>query len=77
MPSLGPMEMLLILGLALLVLGPKRLPDAGRAMGRGLREFKDAVTGMRPGAGDQAELAPAAAVAAEPAPKQTKPAAVA
>jgi sec-independent protein translocase protein TatA len=65
------MEMLLILGLALLVLGPKRLPDAGRALGRGLREFKDAVTGLR--GDDQPELA----AAAEPAPKQTKPAAVA
>jgi sec-independent protein translocase protein TatA len=75
MPSLGPMEMLLILGLALLVLGPKRLPDAGRAMGRGMREFKDAVTGLRPD--DQAEPAPAALATAEPAPKQTKPAAVA
>ena len=74
MPSLGPMEMLLILGLALLVLGPKRLPDAGRAMGRGLREFKDAVTGAR---ADQAELAAATAVAAEPAPPPTQPAAVA
>lgn len=69
MPSLGPMELLLVLGLALLVLGPKRLPGAGRAMGRGLREFRDAVSGARPDA--QAELA------AEPAPKQTKPAAVA
>jgi sec-independent protein translocase protein TatA len=75
MPSLGPMEMLLILGLALLVLGPKRLPDAGRAMGRGMREFKDAVTGLR--RDDQAEPAQAALAAAEPAPKQTKPAAVA
>lgn len=77
MPTIGPMEMLLILGLALIVLGPKRLPDAGRAMGRGMREFKDAVTGG--GRADQAELEPAVAVAsaAEPAPKQTKPAAVA
>ena len=75
MPSIGPMELLLILGLALLVLGPKRLPDAGRAMGRGMREFKDAVTGMR--ADDQPEPASAPAAAAEPAPKQTKPAAVA
>lgn len=72
---LGPMEMLLILGLALLVLGPKRLPDAGRAMGRGMREFKDAVTGMR--ADDQAVLSPAVADAANPSPKQTKPAAIA
>jgi len=74
MPSLGPMETLLILGLALLVLGPKRLPDAGRAMGRGMREFKDAVTGAR---ADQAELAAAPAVAAAPDAQQTKPAAVA
>jgi sec-independent protein translocase protein TatA len=77
MASIGPMELLLVLGLALLVLGPKRLPDAGRAMGRGMREFKDAVTGVR--ADDQPDPAPAspAVAAAEPAPKQTKPAAVA
>ncbi len=45
MPSIGPMELMLVLALALLVLGPKRLPSAGRAMGRGLREFKDAIGG--------------------------------
>jgi sec-independent protein translocase protein TatA len=39
------MELLLVLGLALLVLGPERLPGAGRALGRGLREFKDAIAG--------------------------------
>ncbi len=33
--------------IALLVLGPKRLPDAGRSLGRGLREFKDAITPAR------------------------------
>ena len=43
MPSIGPMELIMVLALALLVLGPKRLPGAGRAMGRGLREFKDAI----------------------------------
>ena len=45
MPSIGPMELVVVLVIALLVLGPRRLPDAGRAMGRGLREFKEAVTG--------------------------------
>ncbi len=45
MPSIGPMELLLVLALALLVLGPRRVPGAGRAMGRGLREFKDAIGG--------------------------------
>ena len=51
MPSIGPMELMLVLALALLVLGPKRLPGAGRAMGRGLREFKDAIS-LRAGAGE-------------------------
>ena len=43
MPSIGPTELVIVLVIALLVLGPKRLPDAGRSLGRGLREFKDAI----------------------------------
>ncbi len=42
--SVGPMELLLVLAIALIVLGPKRLPEAGRAVGRGLREVKDSVS---------------------------------
>ena len=45
MPSIGPMELVIVLAIALIVLGPKRLPDAGRSLGRGLREFKDSVAG--------------------------------
>jgi sec-independent protein translocase protein TatA len=45
MPSIGPMELIIVLALALLILGPKRLPDAGRSLGRGMREFKDSITG--------------------------------
>jgi sec-independent protein translocase protein TatA len=45
MPSIGPMELVIVLVIALLILGPKRLPDAGRSVGRGMREFKDAITG--------------------------------
>ena len=44
--SLGPAEILVIFVVALIVLGPKRLPEAGRALGRGLREFKDSVSGL-------------------------------
>jgi sec-independent protein translocase protein TatA len=40
------MELILVLAIALIVLGPKRLPEAGRALGRGLREFKDSVSGL-------------------------------
>ena len=45
MPSIGPLELVVVLIIALVILGPKRLPDAGRSVGRGLREFKEAVTG--------------------------------
>ena len=41
----GPMELVIVLVIALVVLGPKKLPDAGRSLGRGLREFKGALTG--------------------------------
>jgi sec-independent protein translocase protein TatA len=49
------MELIVVLAIALLVLGPKRLPDAGRSLGRGLREFKDSVSGD---ARERDELAP-------------------
>ena len=46
MPGFIGLPELLLLGLvALLVFGPKRLPEMGRSMGRGLREFKDSVSG--------------------------------
>jgi sec-independent protein translocase protein TatA len=45
MPTIGPTELIIVLAVALILLGPKRLPEAGRALGRGLREFKDGVTG--------------------------------
>ena len=45
MAGLTPMHLLLILGIAVLILGPKRLPEAGEALGRALREFRDAVGG--------------------------------
>jgi sec-independent protein translocase protein TatA len=40
------MELIIVLAIALIVLGPKRLPEAGRALGKGLREFKDSVSGL-------------------------------
>jgi len=43
--GIGPMEIGIVLVIALLVLGPKRLPSAGRSLGAGLREFKGAITG--------------------------------
>ncbi len=43
--NVGPMEMMVIAVIALIVLGPKRLPDAARSLGRGMREFKESVSG--------------------------------
>jgi sec-independent protein translocase protein TatA len=44
-PEIGIPGLILILLVALLVFGPKRLPEMGRSLGRGMREFKDSVTG--------------------------------
>jgi len=45
MPNIGPMEVTIVLVIALLVLGPKRLPAAGRSLGHGIREFKESIAG--------------------------------
>jgi sec-independent protein translocase protein TatA len=50
MPGIGPMEVVVLCVIALLVLGPKRLPEAGRSLGRGIREFRDGVKELGPGA---------------------------
>jgi sec-independent protein translocase protein TatA len=52
MPGIGPLELACVLLIALLVLGPKKLPEFGRSAGRGMREFKGALTGERRGADD-------------------------
>jgi sec-independent protein translocase protein TatA len=41
----GPLEIVIILVIVLIIFGPKRLPDLGRSLGNGMREFKDSVTG--------------------------------
>jgi sec-independent protein translocase protein TatA len=45
MPEIGIAGLVVILVVALLVFGPKRLPEMGRSLGRGMREFKDSVSG--------------------------------
>ena len=46
--SIGPGELIIVLVIALLILGPKRLPEVGRSVGRGMREFKDSISGVNP-----------------------------
>ncbi|MGZ4310205.1 MAG: twin-arginine translocase TatA/TatE family subunit [Gaiellaceae bacterium] len=45
MPNIGTGEIVLLLLLALLLFGAKRLPEIGRSLGSGMKEFKDSVTG--------------------------------
>ena len=45
MPNIGAPELIVILVIALLVLGPKKLPEVGRSVGRGMREFKESLSG--------------------------------
>jgi sec-independent protein translocase protein TatA len=42
--SVGPLELLIVLGIVLVIFGPKRLPSLGRQLGAGMREFKDSIT---------------------------------
>lgn len=43
---IGPMELIIVLVIALVVLGPKRLPEAGKSLGKGMREFKNSLSSM-------------------------------
>lgn len=43
--QVGPLELVVVLAIALIVLGPKKLPEVGRSLGRGMREFKDSLSG--------------------------------
>jgi sec-independent protein translocase protein TatA len=42
--NIGPMELVIVLVIALVILGPKRLPEVGKSIGNGMREFKDAIS---------------------------------
>ena len=76
--SIGWQGALVIILVLLLVFGPKRLPEMGRSLGRGMREFKDSITGKDDdrdsdeAPADQATLTAASAAPAEP-PAATPP----
>lgn len=67
MGNIGPMEVIVVLIIALVVFGPKKLPELGKSLGKGISEFKGSVTGMH----DDAPTQPAAMV--EPAPVAVAP----
>jgi sec-independent protein translocase protein TatA len=45
MPNTGPLEIAIVAIIALVIFGPKRLPELGSSLGRGMREFKSSITG--------------------------------
>lgn len=45
MPNIGPMELIVVLAIALIFFGPKRLPEMGASIGKGIREFKSSIGG--------------------------------
>jgi sec-independent protein translocase protein TatA len=57
--GIGPLELIIVLVIALVIFGPKRLPDLGRSLGTGMREFKDSIT-----SGSKDDDEPAAVTAA-------------
>ena len=45
MPNIGPLEIAIVLVIVLVIFGARRLPEVGRSLGSGMREFKDSITG--------------------------------
>lgn len=56
MPNIGPLELAIVAIIALIIFGPKRLPELGRSIGDGLREFKSSVSGENREDEDDEEL---------------------
>jgi len=64
-------DVIVVLVIVLLVMGPKRLPQLGKGLGHGMREFKEGITGQsKPDADEQASINQAAATPSAEAPRQ-------
>jgi sec-independent protein translocase protein TatA len=68
MPSIGPLELIVVLVILLVIFGPKRLPGLGKSLGTGMREFKDSITGKSNDDEDTDATGRPALTAAEPQP---------
>jgi sec-independent protein translocase protein TatA len=70
MPNIGPLELAIVLIIALVIFGPKRLPDLGKSLGKGMREFKDSLSGDHDDDDDddEAEQAKLEVAASQPQP---------
>jgi sec-independent protein translocase protein TatA len=71
-PNIGPLEIAIVLVIVLIIFGPKRLPELGRSMGRGIREFRGSVSGEHKDE-DDADEKPAELEANKAEPKPAEP----
>jgi sec-independent protein translocase protein TatA len=69
--GIGATEIIILLLVALLVFGPKRLPEMGRSLGKGMREFKDSISGKDPDEEEQRQRELAASTTGENEPVVT------
>src|SRR5487761_2773809 len=73
MPNIGPVELVIILVIALLVIGPGKLPDVGSALGKSIREFRKAASDVQESVKLDAPVVPAAPTPAPAAPAPVAP----
>ncbi len=71
MPDIGPVELIIILVIALLVIGPGKLPDVGAALGRSIREFRKAASDVQDAVKTDAPVTPGGPAPVSPAPAVT------
>ncbi|HEU4735576.1 MAG TPA: twin-arginine translocase TatA/TatE family subunit [Solirubrobacterales bacterium] len=72
MPNIGPLELAIVLIIALVVFGPKRLPELGRSLGKGIREFRGSVSGDSHDEPEERESIEAPKSPAKPGPEGEK-----
>lgn len=70
--GIGIWEILILLLVLLLVFGPKRLPEMGRSLGRGMREFKDSISGKDQPERDEAGELPSGSLEETEAPARER-----
>jgi sec-independent protein translocase protein TatA len=66
--NIGPLEIAIVLIIALLVFGPKRLPELGKSLGKGIREFKGSISGEHDDEDDEKPDEKTQIAAADPTP---------
>jgi sec-independent protein translocase protein TatA len=71
MPDIGPLELVVVLIIAIVVVGPKKLPQLGRSLGSGMREFKDSLMGSSTPEPQQQLPSPETTTAPQPTERET------